>query len=302
MRRYILFFALLCCFSELRALTLVKDSIVIEGISRTFHYSLPSKTKNAAVMFVLHMSGSHGREISMFCDSLSSFQDEEKFILVFPDGYKGFWNECRKMSSAEANRMDIDEQSFFRGMIGYFKKKFRASDRNVFAAGSSGGGHMAYKLALTMPGEIRAIAAILANMPDSANFDCVASGVAMPVMIINSTADEVNPYYGGEIKAYGVVLGTVMSTHATFQYWLDLAGYHTKPFSTDIPDRDPFDGAVLRSSEYVEKGKPKVALITIEGGGHWYPGDIDVHVEAWKFFSSESKRKYSRKIKKSRNS
>jgi polyhydroxybutyrate depolymerase len=54
-------------------------------------------------------------------------------------------------------------------MIAYFTKHYQVNPRQVFAVGTSGGGHMAYKLALTMPETFRAITAIIANLPDTSN-------------------------------------------------------------------------------------------------------------------------------------
>jgi polyhydroxybutyrate depolymerase len=47
------------------------------------------------------------------------------------------------------------------GMIDYFSTNYKISSDKVFAVGTSGGGHMSYKLAMTMPKKIRAITAIM---------------------------------------------------------------------------------------------------------------------------------------------
>ena len=148
---------------------------------------------------------------------------------------------------------------------------------------------MAYKLALTIPGKIAAITAIVANLPDSSNLDCVPSGIPVPVMIINGTADPVNPFNGGEVKTTNAYLGTVRSTEATFNYWAGLAGFKGKPSTTEMPDLDTTDGKTILRSSYQQKGKPSVVLLTVRNGKHDYPNDIDVYLEAWKFFKKELK-------------
>jgi len=52
---------------------------------------------------------------------------------------------------------------------------------------------MVYKLGLTISDRIKGIAAIVANIPDSASCDCTLAGKALPVLIINGTAENVNP-------------------------------------------------------------------------------------------------------------
>lgn len=110
-------------------------------------------------------------------------------------------------------------------MINYFSSKYHISNKRVFAAGMSGGGHMAYKLALTMPEKIKAVTAIIANLPDTNNMDCIEVKRPIPVMIINGTEDPLNPYKGGMMVSGNVTFGYVRSTDRTFKYWSTLAGY-----------------------------------------------------------------------------
>jgi polyhydroxybutyrate depolymerase len=207
-------------------------------------------------------------------------------LIVYPDGYKKYWNECRKASPAEANLIDINEQAFFREMITYFTKQYLVDSRKVFAVGTSGGGHMAYKLALTMPEAFKAITAIIANLPDTSNLDCTPVSKPIPVMIVNGTHDPINPYEGGEVKI-GFSMGYVRSTEQTFQYWATLAGYSGNSTKESVADSDPQDGKTIERYTYRQKGKPEIVLLKVIGGKHDYPGDIDVHVEALEFFKKQ---------------
>ncbi len=166
------------------------DSLLIDGNYRTFHFNKPqSIDANASLIFVLHGSGGDGIHMAERTGKLEQRSAEDNFLVVYPDGYKNFWNECRKTASSQANIENIDEVAFFDEMINYFEHNYHINARQVFAVGTSGGGHMAYKLALLMPDRFRAITAIIANLPDEPNMDCAAMNVALPVMIINSTTD-----------------------------------------------------------------------------------------------------------------
>jgi polyhydroxybutyrate depolymerase len=169
-------------------------------------------------------------------------------------------------------------------MINYFRTKYGISKNKVFAAGFSGGGHMAYKLAATMPDKIKAIAAVVANMPDSASCDCALAGKAKPVLIINGNKDETNPYNGGEMFVNNASFGVVRSSENTFHYWASLAGYKGEPVKTLLPDTDPNDQKTIEQYAYQQKNKPSVTLLKVVGGHHDYPNDIDVYVYAWEFF------------------
>jgi len=242
--------------------------------------------KNASLVFVLHGSGGTGKDMMSATTKLITETASENVLFVYPDGYKKYWNECRKAASSLANKLNIDEAAFFNGMIGYFTSKYGISDKQVFSVGTSGGGHMCYKLAMTMPGKVKAITAIIANLPDVDNFDCTEAKVALPVMIINGTADPLNKYEGGMMQSGDFIMGNVRSTEKTFQYWSSLAGYKGQPQKILLEDKDPSDGKTIEKYVFKEKGKPEVVLLKVIGGKHDYPNDIDVHVEAWKFFKS----------------
>jgi polyhydroxybutyrate depolymerase len=214
----------------------------------------------------------------------------ENVLFVYPNGYKKYWNECRKMASSLANKVNINEEAFFTAMINYFKEKYKINDQHVFAMGTSGGGHMSYKLAMTMPEKLKAITAIIANLPDDQNMDCSEAKKAIPVMIINGTADAVNPYEGGMMQGGNFVMGTVRSTDQSFQYWARLAEYTGDPVKASVADKDPKDGKTIERYTYYEKGKPEIVLLKVVGGKHDYPNDIDVHVEGWEFFKRQLKR------------
>lgn len=266
----------------------IDDSLKVDGNFRSFHFNKPAfATKGASLVFVLHGSGGSGLDLMNQTGHLLSSTRDEKVLFVYPDGFKRYWNECRKAASSLANKMDIDEERFFDAMIGYFKTKYGIDDKQVFAVGTSGGGHMSYKLGLTQPKKFRAIAAIIANLPDDDNLDCGEARVALPVLIVNGTADPLNKYEGGMMQSGTFVMGNVRSTERTFRYWAELAGYHGNPIMTRLEDTDPSDGKTIERYTYKEKGQPEVTLLKVINGKHDYPNDIDVHVEAWKFFKRQ---------------
>ena len=265
----------------------VTDSILIEGHYRTFRFNNPGEDKKSSLMFVMHGSGGSGTDMMRSTTRLEQKAKTEKLLLVYPDGYKRYWNECRKAATSGANIENINENAFFDRMIDYFTSKYDISRKKIFAAGTSGGGHMAYKLALTMPQKFTAIAAIIANLPDTNNMDCVEVKHPISVMIVNGTEDPLNLYNGGMMVSGNVTFGFVRSTDRSFKYWANIAGYNVEPVKEKLPDRDPTDGKTIERYTYKEKGKPEVVLLKVVGGKHDYPNDIDVHEEAWEFFKRQ---------------
>lgn len=267
---------------------LIHDSIKVDKKYRTFHFNLPkARADNFSLVFVLHGSGGTGLDMMKSTSNLLLKTADEKVLFVYPDGYKRYWNECRKAASSMANKININEEDFFLGMIHYFKTKYGINDNQVFAVGTSGGGHMCYKLALVLPKKIRAITAIIANLPATDNMDCAEAKVALPVMIVNGTDDPLNKYEGGMMQSGDFIMGNVRSTEKSFRYWAELAGYHNEPMKTLLEDTDVEDGKKIERYTYKENGQPEVTLLKVIGGKHDYPNDIDVHLEAWEFFKRQ---------------
>jgi polyhydroxybutyrate depolymerase len=266
------------------------DSILVEGHYRSFHYIKPANPEpGRSLLFLMHGSGGSGLGMAKTATKLQSKSGTENLLIVYPDGYLNYWNECRRYSTAIANKENINEEAFFKSMIDYFDSSNKIDRQKVFAAGMSGGGHMAYKLGLTMPGTIHAIAAIIANLPDSASMVCIASGKPLPVMIVNGTLDETNPYNGGEMFVNNSSFGVVRSTENSFEYWSRLAGYKGTPVKKLLPDVDTNDNKRIESYTFKKRKKPEVTLLKVIGGHHDYPNDIDVFLYIWDFFKRSSR-------------
>ena len=269
---------------------LISDSLLIDGNYRTFHFHQPAQSViNGSLFFIMHGSGGSGKRFARHASKLEAIAAKENLLIVYPEGYKHYWNECRKFATSDANKENINEADFFKGMIRYFRDKYGINENKVVAAGFSGGGHMAYKLGLTMPDKIRAIAAIVANMPDSASMDCIPVRKALPVLIVNGTDDGTNPYKGGEMYVNNSSYGVVRSTDSSFHYWSTLAGYEGEAIKKVLPDTDPKDGKIIESYSYNDATKPAITLLKVVGGKHDYPNDIDVYLYAWDFFKSQVK-------------
>lgn len=287
-----MFKRLLSAFFVLFAITAdaqhVLDSLLIEGHYRVYAYDPSVKVKpGASLVFVMHGSGGEPMGMTRRGAKLESLAETENIVVVYPGGYKRYWNECRKASTAVANVQNLNEEAFFDALIDLFASKYQINKKQVFATGFSGGGHMSYKLALTMPGKIRAISAIVANLPTDENMDCTPMNVPIPVMITNGTADQTNPYQGGEVNTPGVTLGTVRSADQSFRYWARLDGYAGEPVKSIMPDGDTSNNITVEKYTYLKKGKPEVTLLKVVNGKHEFVTDFDMFEESWKFFKRQ---------------
>ena len=289
--------ALLILFSlnfKIGKAQVVSDSVLIEGNYRSFHFTKPNPNAPLTdLMFIVHGSGGNGlemRERTMASSKIEEKAAQVQTLIVYPSAYKKYWNECRKASPAEANVLNINEQAFFDAMIQYCQKHFGINKKHIFVAGMSGGGHMAYKLALTMPNTFKAVAAFIANLPDSTNMDCATSAAkAIPMMIVNGTDDPINPYNGGDVNLGTMKMGRVLSTENTLDYWANLAHYKGTPKKELLPDNVPNDGQTIEKYTYKKKRRPEIVLYKVIGMKHSFPSDMDGLVEALTFFKRQTK-------------
>ncbi len=269
----------------------LSDSLLIEGRYRSFYFKKPAgKTKNQTIIFVMHGSGGNGTNMMGPAKNLQTVADSLGFFLVYPNGYKNYWNECRKNATSVANKENINEQAFFTAMLQHFNKKYRTRKKQFFCIGLSGGGHMSYKLAMTMPEKCIGITAVVASLPDSVSTDCEAAKKPVAVLIANGTKDGLNKYDGGDIVINGSSWGVMQNTQQCFMYWAALAGYSGNPVTDELADPDPNNGQNITRYAYNEKGKPAVVLLKVTGGEHAFPKDVDIFITGANFFIQEMKR------------
>src|SRR5205814_819267 len=91
------------------------------------------------------------------------------FIVVYPQGYEGHWNDCRVMGPYSAKRENIDDVGFLHAMVDRLVKDHNADRARVYVTGISNGGSMTLCLALETPDFARAYAAVVASVPAPEN-------------------------------------------------------------------------------------------------------------------------------------
>jgi polyhydroxybutyrate depolymerase len=284
---------------------LLDGSVTVDGIERRFRWYRPAKVApSPPLVFVLHASASDGREARrMTYYEFDRLADRHGFLAVYPDGFEGYWNDCRAAATYSANKKNIDDVGFVGKMIDFFVAKENANAERVYATGISNGGQLAYRLALELPDRIAAVAPVAASLPDEANFDCKKSGKPVAILILNGTADPMNPYEGGEVALYGLFgsRGTVMSTDATVAYFAGLAGHRGPPRIVQYPDVAKHDSSRAELQIWSDGPGPEVVLLKVEGGGHTFPhpfhrfprfigatnADLDAAAEIWRFFTDK---------------
>lgn len=242
-------------------------SRTIGGRTRRAEWYRPTTTAPApsAIMVVLHGSGQTGAHIRRSTGHrFDQLADQYGFPVIYPDGFRHNWNECRRQSGFAAKRLDIDDVAFIRALVEDIDPDRKLP---VLATGYSSGGQMATRLALEAPDLVTAIAPVAANPPAADNIGCADRGAPVPAFFVAGTDDPKNPYRGGHDRLYGLAdRGPVRSAVDGAAWFAD------RNALTGDPHVSPFDGAAGVSARMHRwTGEHPVSLLSIDGAGHHYP-------------------------------
>lgn len=250
----------------------------VDGLVRSYHYYLPAGIqKGTSLVFVLHGSMNTGPGIrKMFGYGFDMAADKHGFIVVYPDGFDGHWNDCRAHSPYLAKVRNINDLGFVDSLIEHFVTTQHVNRERIFVTGFSNGGQMSLRLFMERPGRVRAIAALNSNLPDETNFDCSLPkpGSGPAALLVAGTADPVVPYTGGKVIFMGKSRGSVLSADATVDQLLHVAGIlHSQPIESVLPDQNKNDGVYAtekrwRVTDAQYSNASEVRLLTLHGAGH----------------------------------
>jgi polyhydroxybutyrate depolymerase len=253
--------------------TLRPGTIAVGGRERSYLTYVPKGlATGAALVMVMHGSMENGTRARVEAGyGFDRLADAHGFVVAYPDAYEGYWNGCNTVGDFSANKLDIDDVGFLTALADSLAAQYGIDRNRVFAAGTSRGGHMAFRLALEAPQHFRAVAAVSASVPVPENFKCrPAAGGTSSIVIVNGTQDPINPFGGGKVNLFGLFLrrGQVLSARQTGQYFADRNGI------TGEPDRwvNPVAGG-FRVERLLWGGgsNTEVELVAIHGGGHGLP-------------------------------
>jgi polyhydroxybutyrate depolymerase len=273
----------------------------VGALDRSFLVYAPAGLGRGAPLVIL-LHGSGGAGASMRYSTGYEFEElaeRERFVVAYPDGYRGNWNDCRKKASYPARAENIDDGGFLRALVERLVKDAGVDPSRVFVAGYSNGAQLAFRLALEAPERFAGIAGVAAGLPTTDNTVCRAANRPIPALLINGTADPLNPFDGGEVLGRG----TVLSTKETGAYFAGLNGQGA-PTRATLPHREAGDPTLVERTDWASPGHAEVVLDVVRGGGHLVPqtrtpmparlgrmtGDLDGPAEIWSFFSRQPPR------------
>lgn len=253
------------------------DSITVDDLVRSYTFFVPKGLKkNSRLIFVLH--GSTMKADLMISATGYQFNrlanTSEDKIIVYPQGFETYWNDCRKSATYGSNLLNLSEADFFKAIIAKFRAEYAIDTSRVFVTGFSNGGHLVYKLAMENPDLFKGFAAVSANLPVESNNDCRSKSLPVSILIANGTTDPISPFNGGPVLAGdGMNRGDVMSSLNSVQYFKELLKCgEIKGTIMELPDIDKEDSSTVNVYDYgCQNSVKKIELIEIVNGGHIFP-------------------------------
>jgi polyhydroxybutyrate depolymerase len=182
------------------------DSIVVDGIQRTYTLNLPPNYYDASgfsLVIAMHGGGGSASQFESTC-LLTDKANAAKFIVVYPEGVESTgvlkartWNAgtCCDYSVIK----NINDVKFISTLIDKLISTYKINPKKVYATGHSNGGMMAYRLACELSTKIAAIA------PNSSTMVTLSCNPSRPVPILHmhSILDTHVPYQGGSGSGIG---------------------------------------------------------------------------------------------------
>jgi polyhydroxybutyrate depolymerase len=280
------------------------DSMQSGGLERTYLVHVPptsSTTKPMPLLIVLHGAGGTGQGmVSLTFGGFNTLADNEKFIVVYPDGIDKQWNDGREGDFTVVDREEIDDVGFISALIDRLSQKHNIDGKRIYVTGMSNGAMMSYRLACELSYRIAAVAPVCGAMPLDSVSQC-SPVRPISVLVISGTEDRLVPWDGGSVIGGR---GQVLSVPDSVKYWVTYNQCSATPEVTMEADTDPQDGTRVRKEVYGQgKDGTEVILYAIEGGGHTWPGgyhylpeaivgrtsrDIDANTVIWDFFKNHS--------------
>lgn len=263
------------------------DSVTVDGMARQFQVHIPAsydRSKATPVVLVfhgLHMNGT----MMVGMTGFNGLSERKGFIVVYGEAAAGRWSDGRTASG-------VDDIAYVGALLDRLGKVANIDRRRIYACGISNGGYFSQVLACAIPDKIAAVGSVGSTLMEQTT-GTMQSGKPVPIVFFLGTDDPLIPWGDGRVKDLGklgeilglsslgsidnsmVRMGGLLNVQETIAFWTAHNHASTTPYVSQEADRDPKDGTRVKKEEY-GSGNNAVVLYTIEGGGHTWPGCINL--------------------------
>jgi polyhydroxybutyrate depolymerase len=230
---------------------------------------MPVRQGPAPTLLVLH-GATISADLTARWSGFAEIAAERGFAAAFPEGIYRLWNDGRNDGLANA-----DDVGYLRQLAGKLVEQGTADPARIYLVGISSGGMMTLRMLCEAPEQFAGAATVIANMPALVGADCRLHK-AVPIVMLNGTADPIVPYKGGDVGLTGRY-GKVWSAERTAAFLARGNG------CTKGPSERPLGGSVREGRVHVTLldwsacgSGQSVAFYRIEGGGHQLFGQTNI--------------------------
>lgn len=238
--------------------------LVVAGRERSYLMSAPARLAEPAPLVLALHGGGDNPTVFARQTRLSERAGLRGFVVAYPAGtpipgsdrFMGLWNSGPNCRPAEP----VDDVAFLLAVIDDIAARVPVDRARVYATGYSNGGTMAYRLLCQAADVLRGVAVAGCSL----DYQDHAPSRAVPVLHLHGTEDRFQPYHGGTGVAPdfpGPFLGAVETTRRLADW-----------YGCGQPDVSWRRGSATCST-YSGLGGVEIALCTITGMGHHWPGD-----------------------------
>lgn len=249
-----------------------RRTLAVEEMERQYLLHLPPAARdqeNLPVVLAFHGGGSNAEQMAAFC-GLNEKADREGFVAVYPDG-AGRVERARTWNAGNccgyALRHDVDDVLFVRRLLDDLKQAVPVDERRIYATGMSNGAMLCYRLASEMSDRFAAIAPVAGPMGTA---EC-SPARPVPVCHFHGTDDQFAPLRGGR-GARSLSQTNFYSVEHSIRCWVRANGCNVEPQVTELPPSTDDGTRVTRTVYAGGREGAEVALYTVHGGGHTWPG------------------------------
>ncbi len=243
-----------------------------QGRERSYFLHLPQHCVAGhplPLVLALHGNGTNALGMMEFC-GLNDKADAAGFIVVYPNGTGRVakalsWNAGNCCSHAFKHR--VDDVGFITALLDDVQSRLPVDGQRVYATGMSNGAMMCYRLALELSQRVAAIAPVAGPIGCR---DCQPER-PVPLLHFHGTADLYTPYAGGRGPRSPSQTDFV-SVDQTIATWVTSVGAPAWPRIAQRPAAHPGDLPATIKTWGPGRDGAEVVLVTIEGGGHTWPG------------------------------
>jgi polyhydroxybutyrate depolymerase len=199
------------------------------------------------LVVVLHGGlGDDDDTVSLSFSRLNSLAVEDDFVVVYPMGIGGHWNDGRNVNRYVAQRERVNDVGFLSKLIGNVIEKRNIDPELVFVVGVSDGAMMAHRFACERGDQLRGFVAVIGSMPyNVARRRSRCAVDPLSVLMINGTDDPIVPWEGGTVRYDDQELGRVLPVERTLQFWTRHNACGDTSISL-VPDFAPGDGTRIQ--------------------------------------------------------